>query len=168
MENPLSISSLLGLFNLCILDRVATFSDIPIRTSTFLATFFFKTIINIGLTDSKYIAGLYPQPSPFTFITAGLSCKWKHTYFRKLVCPCLPQWVLSKIECALGLCGWNTSASPRLNRKNLTHIINNVSQGKKVDLSVSALGLASRWVITFIYRFCWATSDIPRLGLIRK
>ena len=159
MENPLSISSLLGLLNLYIVDRVATFFDIPIRKSTFLATFFFKTIINIGLTDSKYIAGLYPQPSPFTFITAGLSCKWKHTYFRKLVCPCLPQWVLSKIDYTLGLCGWNTSASPRLNRKPHPHH-QHCSSGEKVELSVSASGLASWWVITFIYRFCWATSDL--------
>ena len=131
MEKPLSISSLLGLFNLCILDRVATFSDIPIRKSTFLATFFFKTIINIGLTDSKYIAGLYPQPSPFTFITAGLSCKWKHTYFRKLVCPCLPQWVLSKNwMCTRPLWMEHICQSPA-KQENLTHIINNVSQGKR-------------------------------------
>ena len=31
--------------------------------------------------------------------------------------PCLPQWVLSKIDYTLCLRGWNTSASPRLNRK---------------------------------------------------
>lgn len=69
MENPLSISSLLGLFNLYIVDQVATFFDIPFRKSTFLEPFFFKTIINIGLTDSKYIAACIII---HTFITAGL------------------------------------------------------------------------------------------------
>ena len=144
MENPLSISSLLGLFNLYIVDQVATFFDIPFRKSTFIEPFFFKTIINSGLTDSKYIAACIIIHSLSLSQLRVYSYKWKHTYFRKLVFPSLPHESYPKLNVHSAFVDGTTSVSPQLNRKKPHPHHQRCSSGEKVELSASALGIASR------------------------